>query len=225
MSEASPKNQLADVYDLLGEARILVMRLDGTAETPGIIRSTEETCRLVGETAEVLSQICNRLRIAKNLSQEISELPDRLVSTADSRQFRESIRATLADEHEKVLEAGREAAINLVSANLEEQMCAALEAAERRVYGDTLIIQKTLLIQNEEFTAEIVRLNGVIAEMDKQKVDAAKELADLAEDFGKRLMRIYTTRLVPVSVVSLVCGAALSLTPVFPMLLDMIVRR
>jgi hypothetical protein len=199
--------------------------LQGTEGAPGVLQATEEAAKHLFQASESVEEMCDRLSMLKPIRDQLKCFPDRLLRFTDSRQFRDSLRSTLQEEHEKVVEAGREAATKLVSADLEEQMVVALQAAEQRVYGDTLIVQKTLLIQNEEFTAEIVRLNGVIAEMDKQKLEDAKKFASLAEDFGNRVMAVYLWRLLPVAVVSLVCGAALSLTPLFPMLLDMIGRR
>lgn len=199
--------------------------LQGAEGGPGVLHATEEAAKQLFKASESVEEICDRLSVLKPLRDQIESLPDRLLRFSDSRQFRDSLSSALHEEHEKVLEAGREAATSLVSADLEEQMCAALEAAERRVYGDTLIVQKNLLIQNEQFTAEIARLKGVIAEMDKQKLDDAKKFALLAEDFGNRVMRVYRWRLLPVAMLSLIFVAALSLTPLFPMLLDIINRR
>lgn len=108
--------------------------LRGTEGSRGVIADLEAACIALGPIAggELEQKVAALLRQAQ-------ALPERLVKIADEEGFRLGVRNTFTDLFEEVVEATRNAGIEITSRELESLLKRAAQAAGDTVFGDAAL--------------------------------------------------------------------------------------
>ncbi len=209
--DSEGREQLADAYTLIGEARILTMRLAGVADQPGLIALTESMCEKIVAAESILSVIAHSMHAATELRRDIEATPKQLLSLASSEEFRDAIRSTLKEEIDEIIAAGRESAVEVVSSDLNERMRDAMVASEKDVFGESFVASRHVHAQNSQLTEANEVLKGEIERLNSELSKAAKDYAENLE--GKFVERAWGFR------VGLLVGALLAALGAAPAIL------
>lgn len=127
--------KLADRFDeVAGKVDRVFDMLRGSEGSRGVIADLEAACVALGPIAggELEQKVAALLRQAQ-------ALPERLIKIADEEGFRLGVRTAFADLFEEVVEATRNAGIEITRRELESLIKSAAQAAGESVFGDAAL--------------------------------------------------------------------------------------
>ncbi len=89
--------EAADLIELARETRILVLRLDGVKGQNGLLSRIESAAELLEKIDAILLAAVEKARDVAKFGTQIEELPERLLSKADSLAFRSALSRVIAE--------------------------------------------------------------------------------------------------------------------------------
>lgn len=138
-SRVPGSDDLRSLVDLIDSADRLRLLISGSPSSPGLLHKADEVSQQVAQAISSVHDVFVRLHSAASLESEVKELPLRLISTADSRQFRDSIKAAMSEEGiaaiESVRERAGEMAVEIAVDDLRDRLQTALDAANAKIFG------------------------------------------------------------------------------------------
>lgn len=179
-------DDLRSLVDLIDSADRLRVLISGTEKTPGLLSKTDEIAAQLSCFVSSTDDVFMRLNAAASLSSEVRDLPNRLLTAAESKPFKDCLESSMAAAAATSIEAARasawEIATDMATFDIQERLEKTLEAASRRMFGsdslaDQFAVRKKAERETKDLVAELEAANSQIKALKSAETARIGELA------------------------------------------------
>lgn len=189
-------DDLRSLVDLIDSADRLRVLISGTANQPGLLSKADAINEQLAQFVASVDDVFVRLGSAASLASEVRETPKRLLTAAESKDFRDvlenSMSAAGVAAVESIRQRAGEMAVNLLMDDLSDRMSDALEQANVRVFGSNSFADQHAARKAAESTVKSLQaqLDAQVEQIKALKSAEAIRIGELAAAEKARLEAI-----------------------------------